>query len=327
MSHSYSSFEVLTRCLKKYYYRYELDLEKVGDWSPAPYLGTAFHALQETRNKGGNAEERVDQEIVLIEGSDLYEEEKEEQVALWEAAWEMYERYHSHYEEDYEVLTTEKQYYVEMDGFTLSCTPDLVYRNAEGIWIRDYKTTQSIPLDMDFGSVQALAYLVAVTNTYGKDKVAGFEFDFVRSKAPTVPRMKKDGTGVAYLNTVDTTFEILRDVMTANGLLDDSEHRKRLAELKLESEKWFKRIIIWNTDEMRAAVTKELEDRIALLRGSQWAAAWPRSFVSKGMGNCDSCGYNALCRAEWFGHNTKLVLRGYQTRASRHDEEEQEWQS
>jgi len=155
----------------------------------------------------------------------------------------------------------------------------------------------------------------------------GFEFDFIRSKVPTEPRLKKDGSGVAYLNTIDTTFEVLRDFLLLPKhahLMDDGDHRRRLAELKEDDEKWFKRLVIWNTPELHQAVKEELRSRLHALVGNTDNGSWPRSFVSKGPGNCNSCGYNALCRAEWFGHNTTLVLQGYQERASRHDEEEKE---
>ena len=322
---SYSSLETLTRCARKYYYRYIQNLEKKGDWSPAPYLGTAFHTMMEWHNKEASVYDLFNDKTNAIHESDLYEDEKIEQIQLWEQADDLYARYLDKYgDEEYKVISAEEEYYW---GDMVSCTPDLVLKNGLGVVIRDYKTTQTIPLELDFGGVQSLTYLLAVSDSLANEKVVGFEYDFIRSKTPTEPRLKKDGSGVAYLNTIDTTFEMLRDFLTLpkhQHLLDEPDHRRRLVELKNDEERWFKRFMVWNTPELLEAVTDEIRTRLAVLQGNQLAQAWPRSFMSKGVSNCNSCSYNDLCQAEWFGFNTKLVLRGYQERASRHDEEEQE---
>ena len=325
---SYSGYQTMMRCLRAYKYRYVDNLQKKRDYNAAPYKGTAFHAMMEEHNHERSAWKRCVLEIdnVTTDG-DLYEEEKEERVAIWEEAFDMYERYlrSSICPDVKEILSVEEEFMVTLpDGNVVTGTPDLVYEDWNGdIWIVDYKTTSSIPMDLPFGNMQALIYLLLVGSVWGHDQVKGFRYHYIRSKVPTEPRLKKDGSAVAYLNTLDTTFETLRDFLTTHAphLLNDDDHKRRLGELR-QVDSWFKEFIIWNTAELRQTTYQELVARNEVRKYAEETGTWPRSFVSVGFGSCDGCSYNAICKADWFGHDTRLVLQGYEARAPRQNEEE-----
>lgn len=315
---SFTGYSTFTRCARKYYYRYVENLEKIRDYHPAPYLGTAFHSLMEEHNHERSAWNLSVAEIDAIRNDDeLYEEERTERIELWERAFDMYERYLR------SPISPDVKDILHVEEEIGSSKPDFVYEDWDGfIWVVDYKTTQAMPIDLPFGNMQALMYLRDVGDLYGHDLVKGFRYHYIRSKEPAQPRLKKDGSGVAYLNTIDTTFEVLRDFLTAQApqLLNDEDHKRRLAELREAG--WFKEFVIWNTPDLRRTAEHELAAREVTISLCEQEDVWPRSFVPVGFGNCDSCTYTDLCRADWFGHDRRLVLQQYQQRAPRHTDEE-----
>src|SRR5690606_15664642 len=157
---------------------------------------------------------------------------------------------------------------------------------------------------MNFASVQALY-----------PETIEFQFDRLRKKVPTQPRLNKTKdreTGMFHvndLNRIDTTFEILRDFLSeeAPHLLDEPKHRMRLAELRDENRFYYRESIFPTAEH----IANGLEDVAALGDNREFMlqrGRFPRSYLASGMRSCDTCEMKSLCQGELLGWDTEAII-------------------
>jgi hypothetical protein len=237
---------------------------------------------------------------------------------LLEEASDMLDRYLAWYADDeHEILHVEETFTTRTEsGVELSFTPDLVIRDATGVWVVDHKTTDRMPgPELPIGNLQAFLYSAVMREVYPDFK--GFIFNYVRKKVPTQPRLTKTGDKrVADINRIDTTFEILRDFLMAEApdLLTDPTHQRRLAELK-DNNKFFWRQHIFVTDIMADQILEEVEFTTEMIELAIERNIFPRSFLPyAGAQECDNCPFQELCVAELRGYNIEQVMPLYEDR-------------
>jgi len=259
-------------------------------------------------------------------GEPVFDDELADATEMAQEMLELVGRYVEQFDEEWEILHVEEEFIIMLDdGNVISFTPDLVVRDRNGfVWIIDHKTTSRMPSgELPFGDMQSLLYFAGVKALYPETK--GFIFNRMRKKIPSIPRLAKTGKKrVAYLKTIDTTYEILRDFLqeTAPDLISDPDHAQRLAELRDASERFF-----WTDTVLvnEATVDNILADVSMVLRNMQdasdlaltsIASPYPRNLQEDGgYKSCRKCPFAPLCRAEMLGwDSTQLRTDQYEPR-------------
>ena len=183
--YSHSALKTAQRCLKQWSYKYIDRLEPVVG-KPHLEKGSELHALLEQYYRG-------------LEFADYKSEEDVEII----------QRYLDHYYKDsWEIIAVEHEYEMTLGGFTLVFIPDLVVRINGEVWIVDHKSTASIPDEWDLYNMSDFQHLLYIEGMRqnGYD-VAGFIFNYIRTKPPTMPKLRKDGTVLAKVADLELANE------------------------------------------------------------------------------------------------------------------------
>jgi hypothetical protein len=252
----------------------------------------------------------------------VFEDAFGELVDLPVQAFGLMQSYVTQYPEDHarwKVLHNEESFQVKLrDGEKFGFTPDLVVQESEGgIWIVDHKSTIALPEPWDnMDDLQHLAYLYGMRELYG-DQVKGFIFNWLRTKPPTIPKLRKDGK-VRDVNRVDTTYNILLDFAVKNDVPHYPELTNRLAELS-GNRRWFRRDYLIVPEIAVETAERELQEWFLWIKDAEATGVWPRVVLPKsaGVASCSSCEFQPICRAELMGIDTKgILLSEYRERKS-----------
>lgn len=316
---SYSHINTYQRCPKKYEYTVVQDLQPkaksvnlFNGINAHEFLKIFFLGLQRGLSKEAAVSEirdyaeQIIAEAAWTEFEDaLTDAEKETEFILM-----LIERYIDRYVEEWEILHVEEQFIFMLEGGTVvSFTPDLVVRDRNGdVWIVDHKTTSRVPDGgLPFGDTQAFLYYAGVKALYPECR--GFIFNRIRKKMPAHPRLTSTGQKrVSDLNRIDTTYEILRDFMIENELMDDLRHRARLAELKDQGDRFFWTEAVHVTDEAILQIIDEVDHVAGQIQNSVYTGLFPRSLrEDNGYMSCSRCPFQRLCHAELVGWDSDLI--------------------
>jgi hypothetical protein len=203
------------------------------------------------------------------------------------------------------------------DGLDIyRCRVDLLVEDQYGLLIVDHKTHKSLP-DHTFRVLDAASPLYIWAARESGYDVRGFQWNYIRVKAPTVPRMVYVGTARERLSeaAVDTDFPTYYRAIMALGLDPREEpHRTKLRHFR--SHRWnpdmpqtspfFRRDILEKDDEMIARVV----GTAMKTRDRMHEDYDDTEVVERNMGrNCSWCSFRNLCTTEMLGGNGDLIRR------------------
>ena len=190
---------------------------------------------------------------------------------------------------------------------------DLLIEDLEygGIWIRDAKWVKSVPSDDErMMSPQSLLYPWALKRCFGIE-VAGFIYDYGRTKPPTIPQPLKSGR-LSIAARMDTDYRTyLQAIKDLHGegwrSAAKTVYADKLKELKAREALWFRRERIpvdlhrveQAVREMKVTV-RQIERRT---EGDKRHP--PRSYFYNCRWGCD---YHDLCVAEFNGLDTEALM-------------------
>jgi len=333
---SHTDVVTFLRCPKSFEYRVVQTIQAKRQDGKLT-MGKIVHRFLQEHDLGNGIEMAWGTFMDDVETTALNDEELVAGRRLVEDARGIYERYLFQWAEDsshMKTLHVEEEFVLtwEDEGrtFSIRCTPDKVEQDERTgvIWVRDYKTTDSIPDSREVPTYQIMLYVAAVQAAYPDHRV-GFVLDYLRRKTPVVPRLNKTkGKDEPYhsvnnLRVVDTTYELLLEFLEneAPHLLDDPDHTARLAEL-FERNNFFQRDIVFLTEAMTGNV---LSDVTETLLNIERAERFPRMFISTGGSSCDRCEFKPLCLAELRGEDTESLRAAfYETREPKNPYEREE---
>jgi len=308
--YSHSALKKFQRCQLqwKYYYIDKLELpEKKAHFA----RGSELHRLLELYYSDGDA------------FWDAYTEASPEDIYLIDRYCNKWE---PKLEDEWKVLAVEQEFILEIGEHKLVFIPDLIVQIGDDVWVVDHKTTANIPDEWDeynMTDFQHLLYIAGVRELY--PNVRGFIFNYMRTKAPGMPKLIKDGSRIADVRRLDTDYNTLHEYANAFGMLDHEDVKDKLQILNLAPDKYFQRHYIIAPD---AAIEQCLADTEAVLDEMGWkedtkelGTTYPRHVVGKfgGASSCSNCDYQPLCHSELLGINTDLVLLNYIERPPKED--------
>jgi hypothetical protein len=307
---SHSQISLWRQCQQRYGYRYTQRLVPkrlerplhLGSWVhsclQAHYEGkdwkTAHASYVKQYNKLFDEEQRQLDRGTSKKKSDDDLEPLPKQVERIMASYLWYYR-----NEKIKVLGVEVRFelrVVDEDGleYILVGVLDLVYEDEDGlIWIRDHKVWGEIPNEGAFHTMdpQLTIYIHGAKEAMGIE-AAGIEYSYIKSVAPTLPKLNKDGS--ISKQEISTDYPTVFTFLKKNGF-DPKEYRDTLAPLAASSPFLRK----YRLPRSEGVVEKIMEDADRTAR--EIFNSTLNTNVRNITRDCDWCPYQQLCRGELFG--------------------------
>lgn len=176
---------------------------------------------------------------------------------------------------------------------------DLVVQDQNGkYWVVDHKTTTTIPDETAFHAMdpQLIIYPEAASALLGIE-IEGVIYNYIKSKAPTIPKMNKDGKTISkqdFAADYVTLYRFLKD-----NNLDPAEYSDILLPLQRQSPFLAR---------YRLPRTAPVTERV--LQEARWTTReiLDHTTVTRNVTRqCDNCSYQQLCRADLFGLDTSYI--------------------
>jgi hypothetical protein len=314
---SNSKIKTFTRCEKTYDYKYNQNLQKKRKKKPL-WKGDITHSCLEAIYSGQEWKPVVRAFKRVFDK--LFEEEKLEYGNLPQEIYNLILGYQRTYKGDpkWEVLHVEFEFLWRIPGtpFVFTGRIDLIVKDSRGfIWVVEHKTTKRVPdINAKITDFQSCLYLL-VGRAMGY-KVRGVVFNYLRTKAPTVPRLLQRG-GLSRAKDVDTDYYTYLKAIKDNEL-DPEDYRDILGRLKSEPNRFYVRHFLPKSNAMLKALFNEMIITATRIKEFQNPV---RSFLFL----CDTqCDYYPLCLAELQGHDVQYIIENEYERRDNEDEENQD---
>ena len=300
---SWSELKTYQRCPKQHEYKYVDRLVPVKKSRPL-FLGSWVHSALESYYTGGDW--KIGHQPYLELYNQLFEEERTEldkRGKLPDIVTRILQSYMFYYKDDgWKVHAIEQHFEVEtplkINGKvqTFQGIIDLVVEDEEGRrWVVDHKTAGTIPEPTAFHAMdpQLMLYPWAAKEAWGWD-IAGIIYNYVKSKAPSIPKLNKDGS--LSKRKVATDYPTLYRFFRQNGY-DPNEFADILRPLRRRSP-FLRRYRL----PREGHVTKEiLLDSLATAKRIRTPHRRVRTITR----DCSTmCSYHDLCRADLNGFDT-----------------------
>lgn len=327
---THSMLQTFARCPKQAQYKYAERLKKrYATARDVPLKrGTWFHSLLEEHYVGRSWQKKHRE--LSARYAELFDEEKEALGDLPDECLRLMRSYLWHYGAD----KSDPYHGWEVEGTEITlecpwpdgkgiyrCRIDILYRDEFGLWIGDHKSNKALPNHRHRLADHASARYIWAARENGLD-VRGFVWNYVRTKAPTVPKMVYVGTSRERLSTavIDTdyltAYRAIKGYLDAGHKLDPETYRPMLRHLKsqrwehgkVQSSLFFRRDVLEKDDDMLARVVAASMRTRDRMHGYDWDDTESVERVTDR--SCDwMCDYVDLCTAELFYGDASHIRR------------------
>lgn len=312
-----SMMKTFRRCPKQTEYKYYRRLKKRLMKSPL-YRGKWMHSLFEAYYKGEDW--KLVHKKYVSQYNKLFDEEKDALGDLPRECMRLMLGYIWHYKShSWTVLGVEQMIETRLpDGTIFRGKYDMLIEDEFGIWLVDHKTHKSLP---DFGfrllDSQSALYLWAARQE-GMN-VQGFIWNYVRTRAQTVPTLIQDHSRLSKTTMKNCDFptavRALIQYRDEFGL-DLEPYKPWLRNLKRQryevgqpqTSEFYRRSTLEKDDAMLDRVIKE--NFHTSLRMHDYDFSQTDAVERVVERSCTfMCDYNQVCQTELFGGNTDLLIR------------------
>lgn len=297
----FSKVQCWRSCNKKYEFSVIRNLQ--AKRKPAQLLrGTILHEMLEARDhrqKAGAVFLKYDAQY-----GRMFEAEREFYGDnFMDDIWRIYRGYVRTYKDStWVTLATEGLVHTELTAkITFEGHYDLRVLHRGRHWLVDRKSHKVIPTAEErFNNFQLLLYVEAWNLEHPKDRVDGIVWDYLRTKAPTIPEVLKSGQ-LTRRKDLDTDVYTYRKAIRDNDL-DEDGYDYYLKELEKRSvDKFYQQVPLpIPSREMVNTVVQEFTQTAEMIRT---AKHFPRNATYQ----CPRCEFFKLCNAELSGINAKFV--------------------
>lgn len=328
---SQSMAKCFKRCPLQFKYKYLDELSPRVVSKPLT-RGKWFHSLLETYYRPdddptGEAEQDWQQvhKRMSHKFSLLFDEEKEELGDLPREMDQLMRSYLWHYQNDESWTVHEVEKTIEvplpfLPEVTLRLRLDMLVEDEYGLWLVDHKTHKTIPKTTDrMLDIQSPLYVWAAHQV--GIPVRGFVWNYVRTKAPSVPKMAYEGTARQRLSKAGcetdypTFVKAIKGYQKSHGLKITPDIKLRAERLKaqrydyhgIQTSEFFLRMRLERDEEMVQRALRELHHTTKRILEYDFSEEWVERNQDRG---CNfMCGYRDLCLTELMGGNADLVRR------------------
>lgn len=221
---STTSFNEFSTCPKKYSY-HQIDhlVPHPRNLKPVIRKGLWVHAALETYHKGEQWPLILGKMEAWAESHGVPEEQTSEMRVEVDLIVQGYIRHWEKYGMPFKTISAEKKlYWKTKTGDEIRATLDLITEDRDGIWVWEHKSTGDIP-PASWRAIDPQTMIqLLVARANGVD-VTGVVFNYLLTKAPSRPRIKKDGEFYAGSEKGLTTSLVWEEIA--------AEHRVKALEL------------------------------------------------------------------------------------------------
>lgn len=317
---THSMLKSFRRCPRQFYYKYVQRLKPKMDKSRPLKMGTWMHSLLEEYYAGRDWKAKHSE--LCGQYSNLFDEEKDALGNLPADCLRLMRSYLWHYgankDDPFHGWEVEKvewtlEHPLGVGDAILRGRVDLGIRDRYGFWLVDHKNMKSFP-DFTFRLLdgQSALYLW-LAREYGLE-VEGFLWNYLRTKAPSIPSVLKDGERLSRAKC-DTDYPTLvRTIKAAE--LDPAPYRDwlnilkgdRWEEDKVQTSHFFHRITMEKDDDMLDRVWAEAAHTYERMRAYDWEAVDAVERVPDK--SCSwMCSFTDICGAELFNGDATFLRR------------------
>lgn len=172
------------------------------------------------------------------------------------------------------------------------------------MFLMDHKSHKVIPTDdQRFSDLQKVMYVWAWNETNATKRVTGFIWDYIRTKAPTVPELLKDGKRLSMAKNIDTDYWTYLAAIKRHKL-DVKPYLPFLSELKKREDTRYIRVPLPNPPKaMIQTIVEDLKETAKEIHSSKMR---DRNMTRMCPYDCEF--YN-LCQAEVRGLDANYVRK------------------
>jgi hypothetical protein len=299
---SVSKVKCFRTCLKLYEYRYLRKLEPKIKAKPLKF-GKTVHDILEGFDDGLSEKEIWKPWRKFKKEFDkLFDEEKEYYGNMPEDVKTIMTGYMKKYKNsDLKSVSTEENIEVELvKGITFVMYYDSVVKDPQkNKWLLERKSHKNIPEnDFIYTDMQTNLYLWAIEKKKGL-KLSGIVWDYICSKAPSVPKLLKNGT----LSKADiaTTWELyLKRIKELK--LDPKQYYDMRTKLNEKTLEFYKRVKVPRKTSLINQLLKEFTETAVEM--SNYDGCYPRSITW----TCDHCSFKDVCTGELRGLDMSSLI-------------------
>jgi PD-(D/E)XK nuclease superfamily protein len=313
---THSMVTSMRMCPQQFRFRYEERL-KPRRMSLPLKRGSWLHSLLEGWYRDGDWE--TPHAELTAQFNELFDEERERLGDLPGECARIMRSYLWHYRESqhkvWKVLEVEKTYECELpDGRIYRAKIDTLVEDEFGLAIVDHKSHKRLPdFEYRLRDSQSLLYLWCLRKN--GIEVNRFIWNYLRTKAPSVPQLLKDGTRLSR-RAIETDYPTARRAIDAYGLRITRDIHSWL--LGLQSQRFdpnhpqtspfFRRERIEVNDDRLERMAISMIHTADRIREYPWDQ--PDAVERVVGGHCQyRCSYSGLCSTEIFGGNADQVRR------------------
>lgn len=304
MRGSMTKLNTISRCIRKGYYSYVRKLKRAVP-SIAPARGILGHECLAALYSGKDWREPIQK--VSIDLSKVFEEERKDYASLPGDMFRLIRGYILRYQGDkhWKIHAVELPFVVKTPGgHELEGRMDLVIEDDVGVYVLDHKFVSTIPQDsVRFMDAQTALYQYA-GEQLGLNPV-GVIFNYIRTKAPTVPKLLKNGTmSRAKIDTDKVTYiKSLRD----HGL-DPADYADFIA--TLDDNAFYRRFKLPKPQHLVDCTLDDFDKWMDIFEECIEKEYFPRS-TSR---NCSwDCEFYRICQCELAGADPTYIIESYFT--------------
>lgn len=314
MRGSLTKLNTVSRCLRKAYFAYERNLTRAVK-PIAPTRGILGHDCLSNLYSGKDWQAPIQQ--VSIDLSKVFEEEREDYANLPGDMFRIMRGYLLTYKGDknWKIHAVEQDFCVPTPGGNeLEGRIDLIFEDDIGLWVMDHKFVSQIPDDsVRFMDAQTALYDYAARQLGYKP--VGVVFNYIRTKAPTVPKLLKNGT--MSRAKIDTDAATYMQALRENGL-DPGDYAEFLG--TLSSRSFYSRFMLPQPGNLVDSTLEDFDNWMAVYESARKSCRFPRA-VSK---NCSwDCEFYRICQAELTGADPSYLIETYYTERRKEDAEDE----
>lgn len=191
---STTSFNEFSICPKRYeFHQIDKLVPHPRNLKPIIRRGVWLHSALESHHKGEQWPITIGKMAAWADEHGVPEEQISEMRAEVDQIMQGYIDYWDENGTPFKTLATEKKlYWTTKTGDEIRATLDLITQDRDGIWIWEHKSTQDIP-PASWRSIDPQTMLQMMVALANGIEVTGVIFNYLLTKVPSRPRIRKDG--------------------------------------------------------------------------------------------------------------------------------------
>lgn len=285
--------------------------------------GKILHSLIEARIEGQPWEPVMKQ--FQKDFDKLFKEEKDEIGDLPDEVRRMFQGYIKRYEgEDLKYLKLKKkraEFEFEVPlvkGVHMHGLIDTVPEDSRGrVWVMEHKTHKIFPSESArFTDIQTVMY-TWVAPQMGFPKPNGVLWDYIRTKAPTIPKLLANGKGLSVAQGIDTDYDTYFAEITKHGF-DPKDYKEILDKLKGRDEAFYKRIYMPAPGRIVDPIMNDVRETAMEIK-----ILGEYSKTRNITKDCSWCSYFSICQAELRGLDSDFIRKAEYKLKDKRDKKEE----